>query len=290
MTKYIIATLLVLSVAANSFAEPIGVAFLKIPNGAAEISLGMSGVSHTRGSSAAYWNPARVGIGGSSLGLQFFRSLGDGRGTFGTGTVETTWGGLSVYLFDLGIDGFEARNEPGPPAATFTVHFSVLALGASIKLPWQSRIGIAAKGYLDDFYGNTESSFPVFDAGYAWSSEQWSVGTAVANFSVGKTKQSQLPTTLRAGVSRKDRLGDYSLQDIAEYSVVRNLKGVGHIALEGGYRDRFFLRGGAAISGDYVRPTFGLGVEGGPYRIDAAIALYDEALGSTWRIGLGYGI
>lgn len=290
MTKYIIAGLLVLSATANTLAEPSGAAFLKIPNGAAEISLGLSGVSHSRGGSAAFWNPARAGIGGSSLGLQFFRWLGDGRGTFGTVSFETTWGGVSAYLFDLGIDDFEARERPGQALSTFTVHQSVLAVSGSLKLPMNLRVGLTTKGYLEDIYGDVAAQFPLLDAGLAWTAGKYSVGLMGANLPVNDRMDNPPPMTARLGVSRKDIIGDYSLMDVAEYSVVRKLKGQAHLGLEAGYRERFFLRAGATISPDEVRPTFGIGFESNPYRIDAAIALYDEALGSTWRVGLGYRI
>ncbi len=290
MHKIVISGLVALVISSNAMAEASGAAFLKIPNGAAEISLGMSGVSHSRGGSAAFWNPARAGIGGDNLGLQFFRWLGDGRGTFGTASFETTWGGLSAYLFDLGIDDFEARERPGPAASTFTVHQSVIAVTAAVNMPMDMRVGLTMKGYLEDIYGDVANQFPLLDAGVSWSGGKWSAGLVGANMPVNNRMDNPPPMTARVGVSRKDYLGDYSLMDVVEYSAVRDQKGTAHLGLEGGYKERFFVRGGAAVSGDFVRPTFGLGFESGPYRVDAAMALYDQALGSTWRVGLGYGI
>ncbi len=288
MTKYTATALIILCLAVNASAEPTGAAFLEIPNGATEISLGMSGVSHSRGSSAVFWNPARIGFDGNNLGLQFFRWLGEGRGTFGAASFETKWGGLAAYIFDLGIDDFEARDRPGPPLATFTVHQSVTAVAASVKLPMQARAGLAVKGYIEDIYGDVAKQFPLLDAGVSWSSGVWSAGIMGANFAINDRMDNPPPLTIRTGLSRKDSFGEYSLMDVAEFSVVRNSKGTAHLALEAGYKERFFIRGGAALSEDFVRPTFGLGLEAGPYRIDAAMALYDEALSSTWRVGFGY--
>ncbi len=290
MTKYFTAALLTLSLATSAIADPSGAAFLKIPNGAAEISLGMSGVSHSRGSSATFWNPARAGLEGANLGLQFFRWFGDGRGTFGAASFETKWGGVAAYLFDLGVDDFEARDRPGPPLATFTLHQSVGAVAASLKVPHGVRIGLAVKGTIEDIYGDIAAQFPLLDAGASWSSGKWSAGLMGANLPINDRMSSPPPMTMRAGISRRDAYDDFSLMDVAEVTLVRNLKGTAHLALEAGYRERFFLRGGAAVSGDFIRPTFGFGFESSPYRIDAATALYDEALGSTWRIGLGYSI
>lgn len=289
MTRFRLSALLLLILGADAFAiEPSGAAFLKIPNGTAEISLGMSGVSHANGGGAMYWNPARAGIGGNDLGLQFIRWLGDGRGTFGSVNLKTHWGGLSFYVFDLGLDDFEARIVPGDPDAKFTVHQSVAAAAVSVMTPFSSRIGVTVKGYIEDIYGDIASQFPLLDAGISWSGGRWSAGVMGANFMLNDRVDSPPPTTMRAGVSRKDLIGDFSLMDIAEVSLVRDLKPTAHFGLEAGYRDRLFLRGGTKISSDYVRPTFGIGLVSGPYRIDAALAVYDESLGSAWRFGLGY--
>jgi hypothetical protein len=265
-----------------------GAAFLKIPNGATEISLGMSGVSHSSGSNAIWWNPARIGIGGSYLGIQFFRWLGDGRGTVGTAGFKTKWGGLGASVFDLGMDGFEARERPGPADAEFTVHQSIAVVGGALNLPYGMRGGLSFKGFIEQIYGDVSAQFPLIDAGLNWTGGQWNAGAAVSNMVVNDRMGDPPPLTGRIGVTRIDRVGAFQFKDAVELSFVRNLPGWVHVGLEVGYSERFYLRGGVAANKDDVRPTFGLGMETGSYIFNGGMALFDQALGSTWRAGFAY--
>ncbi len=273
--------------ASGSSLASTGVAFLKIPNGTAEIGLGQSGVSHASGGSAAWWNPALIASGDRGLSLQLFRWIGDSRGTFTAGSFKTSWGGVSAYLFDLSIPDFEARDIPGPAVGFFTVHQSVLALATAAQLPHGLQAGVALKGWMDDIYGDHASDFPILDAGLTWQRGALTAGLAGSNLSLSKHSREPLPQTLRLGGTYRPEMEDYSFLGTGELSYVKGRGTALHVGAEGGWKARFYLRAGWMGGNGISRPSFGLGVMAGSYMIDAALTMNEEALGTTWRMGVG---
>jgi hypothetical protein len=286
-TRIYLAALAATFIIAEAAFAATGAAYLKIPNGPVEIALGQTGVSYAEGGSAVWWNPALIASGNRGLSLQAFHWLADGQGTFGAGSFKTSWGGLGAYFFDLGMPGFEARERPGPADGTFALHQSVLAVAGAANLPFNLNVGAALKATMDDVFGDYAYNYPVLDAGVTWKKGDLAAGLAGSNIALSHRRPEELPRTLRAGASYKRHFGDFSLLGTTEFAAIRGIPPTIHAGVEAGWRDGFFLRGGWMGGSGVSRPSFGVGVVTGPYSIDAATTLYDPALGSSWRIGLG---
>jgi len=263
-----------------------GSAFLKIPNGAAEIALGQTGVSHATGGAAAWWNPALTGV-HQGVSLQSFKGFGDGRGVFGAASVKTSFGGVGAYLFDLGTPGFESREVPGPSQGDFTIHNSVLALAASAALPFNLRTGVALKGTMDQILGAAVYDYPLLDAGLTWGWQKFMFGAAVANVELSQHNRDAAPATVRAGGTVYQPVGEFVLMGSGEVSSVKGIPPAYHAGVEAGWREKVYLRTGATMSDGEFRPAFGIGLVISAYTIDAATTVNDPLLGSTWRVGLG---
>jgi len=285
-TRKILILITALVLSADSIAAT-GSAFLKIPNGAAEIALGQTGVCNASGGAAAWWNPALVGVNDQGISLQSFRGFEDGRGVFGAASVKTGFGGVGAYLFDLGTPGFEVRERPGPSQGTFTLHQSLLALAASVRLPFNIGIGAALKGTMEEMFGVTVYDYPLLDAGLIWGRDLYTVGVSTSNIELSQHNRDAAPSTVRAGGALRHSFGEFGLAGTVELSSVKGIPPAYHGGIEAGWRERVFLRTGATYSAEEVRPSFGLGLLISAYTIDAATTVNDPLLGSTWRIGLG---
>lgn len=249
--------------------------------------MGQTGVSAVGGASSIWWNPALAGVVGG-LTLQSFRSPGDGRGLFGGLSARTRFGGVGIYLFDLSIAGFEAREIPGTPSGEFTLRESILAIAGAVDLPFDLRAGIAIKGTMEDIYGEVATDYPLLDVGVLWSSGAVSAGAAAANVELSDRNRDATPRSLRAGATYRRSEGGLDWRASAELSGVRGIPPAYHVGIEAGWRDRFFLRTGATLTRDDLQPSFGLGLEVGGYNFDAATSLSDEELGDSWRFEIGY--
>jgi len=285
LTRKILILLAALALCSDAMAAT-GSAFLKIPNGAAEIALGQTGVSHATGGASAWWNPALVGA-NQGVSFQSFKGFGDGRGVFGAASVKTSFGGVGAYLFDLGTPGFEVREGPGPSQGTFTLHQSMLALAASVRLPLDIGAGVALKGTMEEMYGTTKYDYPLLDAGLIWGWQKFMFGAAVANVELSQHNRDAAPATVRAGGTVYQPVGEFVVMGSGEVSSVKGIPPAYHAGVEAGWREKVFLRTGATFTDSEIRPSFGIGLVISAYTIDAATTVNDPLLGSTWRVGLG---
>jgi hypothetical protein len=284
-------SILVLFLALNTICNATtSAAFLKIPNGAREVAMGETGVSHAVGGNAAWWNPALIGSGERELAFQTFWWLGDGRGSFGSARFPTKWGGIGGYYFYLGMDGFEARDIPGPPQALFSVRQATLALGGTININDEFRAGLVTKTYLEDIYGDRVTNSAIFDIGVIWQRHLWSAGMTLSNFQFTQKTADGIPQTWRAGISRSQSINDFRVSGALEGSVTKTENPKAHLGIEGAWQEKVFGRIGWVGGDENEHLTYGIGTIIGFYRLDIAFTPFNMGLGSVWRLGLGFKI
>lgn len=270
----------------TSFAAT-GVAFLKIPNGSAEIALGEAGVSQPFSPASSVWNPALLGNGEGGLGIQFFHWLGDGNGLFGSVVFPTRWGGFGGYIFDLSTPDIEVRNQPGEAVGTFTAHQSIIGVSAGARMPYDLNVGASLKGYLDEIYGSTVDDYPILDAGMSWKKGSWAAGASVANIGLADNSPAPLPRIKRVGGSYSGQVENLDYTGLVEYSKTTGEVDLFHCGVQLKWQNLISLRGGWVGGSGVSRPSFGLGFVVGVYTIDTALTLQEKGLGTTWRAGVG---
>lgn len=279
-----------------------GLAYLKVPNGARETAMGETGVSHSRGGAAGWWNPALYAIGGSNVELQMFNWIADGKGSFGGATVKTGFGGFGGYYFNMNMDGFEARDRPGTAQGTFTLHQLAFAGGAGVRIGHGLSAGASYKTFAEDIYGDRLSGYNVIDAGLhfvlpptkgRWGMNGiWSAGTVVTNIALTDESEDDLPLTIKSGLSYSQRDGDLGLLIACEGTAeMRDDHDPSfHIGIELDWIKQFYLRSGFVTGLDTHSWTSGFGVFYNRFRADVSITPYDEPLGTVWRFGIGLGL
>ncbi|MDP8228652.1 MAG: PorV/PorQ family protein [Candidatus Electryoneaceae bacterium] len=312
MIKHTIAVLLlaILSIVASDGFAMNGSAYLKIPNGARETAMGETGVSHSHGGAAMWWNPALPAQGQTAIEFQTFRWLADGGGSFGGASIRTGWGGFGVYYFNLGMDDFEARDRPGPPQATFSLHQVVIAGGMAVNIWHGFSVGAAYKTLTEDIYGDRLNGFNVFDVGIHFvssptSSERsystspptrrggtWSAGTVLTNIASSDATDDPLPLTIKSGLSYKRQFGEFGVMLSGEGSAVMRDDDdpAFHLGLEGDWIKQLYLRCGLMTGYDTHFWTAGIGVHYKSVHFDFSLTPYDEPLGTVWRFGIGLGL
>ena len=264
-------------------------AFLTIPNGARETAMGETGVSHARGGSAVWWNPALIALDGNKLEFQVFNWLLDGQGAFGAGGFRTSWGGIGGYYFNLNLDDFEIRDRPGPAQGSFTVHHSVLALGSSIKISDAINAGLNWKCFYEKLYSSQYSGSGLLDLGIAARWRNWRAGGVLTNYELWDYFKEELPLTTRLGIAYGEDRGQIvwnaSLEGV-------DVKGTDyfHLGIECGWLQTVFLRLGYMQGHSSRDLTYGLGLAKGRYRADLALTPYDYGLGTVWRASIGVGL
>lgn len=261
--------------------------FLNIPNGAREISMGETGVSHAKGGSAVWWNPALIVTERSEIGFHTFRWIADGKGSFGGARFKTDWGGLGFYYFSHGMDGFEAREKPGAPQSTFTVHQLTFAAGSGFRLNENISAGFVFKSSVEDIYGDRETGFHALDMGFLWKSGNWSAGSAVANGQLFNDQKDPFPTTVRLGVSHQHRTDRFSVLASLEASAIIDGDKYLHLGIEAGFTELLFLRSGYMLGHDSRDVSYGLGIRYNHFSADLSLEPFDYDLGTVWRFGLG---
>lgn len=266
----------------------IGLKFLAIPNSTREMSMGETGVSYFGSGSAIWLNPAHMASGTSDVWFQGFRWIADGKGSYGGTRIRTSWGGLGVYYFNHGMDGFEVRDRPGDSQGTFAIHQSVVAAGISYRFTRELATGVVYKGTFEDIYGSTYYTWGIFDWGIIWNTGDTGLGASISNIGVGGFGGVDLPLTGRLGVSRRLEKDDFSGLLVAEGVFAQKDTQYLHLGAETGWRETLHLRLGYMFGHDTRSLTCGLGTTIGRYRMDFALIPVEAELGTTWRIGVGF--
>ena len=261
--------------------------FISIPNGTREIAMGETGVSHAQGGAAAWWNPAFLATEQNEIGFQVFRWIADSRGSFAGARFRTGWGGVGVYYFNQGMDGFEARTSPGPPQGYFSSHQVVFAGGTGVNISKDIAIGAVYKTALEDIYGYRSDDYHALDFGIKWHKEDWTAGVSLSNMELYNDMDEPFPTTLRFGMARHLDIEQFGIILAVEGSNMLDGDSYIHIGLETDWSDVLFLRGGFMSGHDSRGISFGAGVKHRRYRADVSITPFDNSLGTVWRLGIG---
>ena len=260
---------------------------MNVPNGARQIALGETGVSRSVGGSAHWWNPAFAATDRSEIEFQVFRWIADARGSFGSARFKTSWGGIGVYYFNQGMDGFEARDQPGTAKGSFTIHQTLFAGGTGFNLWHSIKAGVIFKTAFEDLYSSMEDDFQAFDIGIAWGIKAWSLGASVSNIELINGTDDPFATTLRFGTTHYRKLAQLDLTLSAEGVQLLESDLYVHLGAELGWNELVFLRSGYMTGHDSKNLSFGVGFGLKRYRADLSIIPFDNELGTVWRIGLG---
>jgi len=275
-------------------------AYLGIPQGARETSMGETGVSLTNGGNGVWWNPAHISSSETGMWLQTFRWITDGKGSYAGFNIPTSWGGLSAYYVNHGMERFEARDRPGAPAGEFTLRQAVLAGGGAVKLPHNVALGIIWKQAIEVIHGSRAHRDNILDLGLNWRSNKYSAGITAANIVFDEKSEDgqdeNLPLTFRGGLSYAHNIDDYHIiaaygGDLRRSPVVGkedDFDFINKLGLEVGWSEMLYGRLGFISGYDSRSLSYGVGVMVKEiYHFDFAVVPTENDLGTTWKMGLG---
>lgn len=271
-------------------------AHLGIPQGARETSMGETSVSINGNGSEIWWNPAHISSNQTSMWMQTFHWFVDGKGSYGGFSVPSRWGGFSAYYMNHIMEGYEARDNPGPSQGDFTLRQSLLAAGGAVNLLRNMSFGFAIKQAIEVFQGRRAKRSNIFDIGLNWQLDKYSVGFAAANVVFDEKKDENLPFTLRSGLSYYHNIDDYNivlayggdLRRPSEVDKEDDFELINKFGLEIGWSEMLFGRLGCMIGDDSQNISYGVGVIAQEiYQFDFAVVPSKYDLGTTWKMGLG---
>jgi hypothetical protein len=160
--------------------------FLKVPLGARETSLGWTGLTHTSGAAAIYWNPANVSrVDGPTASLSYLNHFAGIRSNYVAATYpvkESFVLGISINYMNYGDFVRTTETSPDGGIGTFTPYD--LALGVTFSRPIMTKLhaGLTAK-YLHSKIDKVTASGLSVDFGLAYDvgMRGLRIGTSVTN-------------------------------------------------------------------------------------------------------------
>ena len=262
-------------------------AFLRIPQGAREISMGETGVSHSGGGTSIWWNPAHIGEGKTDIWAQGYQWLEDGKGSFGGVKFRNSLGGFSVSYSTLNMEGFEVRDRPGDPQGEFSLHQAAFAAGYGNTILKNISLGLIYKVAYESFYGDDLTKANILDAGIHWKGRLLSAGFSANNLDLENFGDEEFPTYFRLGLSKQLEFNEFGVLFAGEGIAQVDDEQYYHFGLETDWQNIFFLRAGYMTGHDSRSLTAGLGLNYNKYYFDFAVSPFENELGTSWRIGLG---
>jgi hypothetical protein len=281
MNKKILVTALALLYAVSAFAGEekrgeAGFMFLKVPMGARETSLGTTGLTHSSGASAMYWNPANVSlVDGPSFSFSYLNHFAG---------IATNYAAIAVPMSDIGVFGLSLNymsygditrttvDNPDGGIGTYAPYD--LALGFTYSKQITDRVsgGMTLK-FINSTIDLVEASAYAFDFGFTYNTDFRGLKLAFVASNIGPQTQFQgdglirtqvvdattgetaylrygsepfeLPASVAFGASMdiwRDEVNSVSgtlEQNINSFQVSRT-----NFGAEYGFKNMFFVRGG----------------------------------------------
>lgn len=272
-----------------------GMYSLKVMPDARAAGMGNAGVT-AAGPRGIAWNPAAgAGVDGFAVQAGYGKWLLDAHQE-ALSLVRSTRllnVGLAVTAFNAGRFEYRTEVPTEEPLGYFTPAEYVFALNLS------RRFGIVDVGLSGRYYYaktfEDEASGPGADLGVRVRAvEGLELGLSLTDF--GKNliyvrESFRLPTRARLGAAWTQCLGPAWAAELAvqgSYFVYTGDVNVGGGA-ELAWNQTLFLRGGYEWLGSRGRPAGGLGVGLGDFRLDYALALLNDGLGTSHRLTIGFG-
>jgi len=148
-----------------------GFMFLKVPLGARETSLGWTGLTHTSGAAAMYWNPANVSrVDGPTATLSYLNHFAGIRSNYVAAAYpvkETFVLGVSLNYMNYGNFVRTTESSPDGGIGTFTPYDLAFGVTFSKRILKNLHAGLTAK-YLHSKIDKVDASGIAFDLGVSY--------------------------------------------------------------------------------------------------------------------------
>lgn len=291
-----------------------GLAFLKVGAGTSAVGMGEAYASQVSDATATYWNPAGlVRTNGTDVLLMHNEFIADLRYEYAAAARSFGRHGLGVSFYGLFTSDLEGRDENGAITGEVGFHDLALTLGYGFAVNDELSVGGSVK-YLREFIGDpgaTEdhvATGAAVDVGAQYHVERFRIGGALRNLGgdmsfnevdvVSTTgpggtiggEPFSLPVTVQAGVTFLP--GFEVLEGGLEFAIeARKVKAEDANILFG---TRYRYRNVAALSLGYrsgldtENVSFGLDVFKDQLRVGYAFVPFQDDLGNSHRIAIGY--
>lgn len=288
----------VLALGAAEAAERPGLVSLELPIGPRAVGMGSAFVSVADDATAMYWNPAgltRLGVGDGHFEILFQHNewLADLRQEYvgaGTKIGRHAFGGSFSGFYVNDLDG---RDENGAQTLDFGVYDVVVTASYGLAMTERMAIGGSGKYIVSSIDDHNEFAFAA-DLGAQYElTSAFRIGGAVTNLGKGLTfvrEEDDLPTAVQVGGSYilPQRIGEGSLLVALDGRKARGDDGHALIGAEYDYKGVAQAQVGYGTGFDHQGINFGAGAAVSGWKLNYAVVPFDNDIGTTHRISLGF--
>lgn len=294
-----------------------GFMFLKVPIGARETSLGLSGLTTTSGASALYWNPAGTS-GMDNMSFQFsylnyFAGISSNYFAAAFPIEEVGTFAASINYMSYGDIEITTIDRPQGTGSVYSPYDMAVTLGYSKQVTDRVSAGLAAK-LIYSKIDQVSASGMAFDFGFVYNTQFNGLKLGFAMTNVGlqskyqgdgltfedlrdefgnqtvfwrlDTEPFELPASVNFGLSMDLFRNEQSaVVGMVEQNVNNLQANRSNFGLEYGFRDMFFLRGGYT-SAFQKSVDYSVAGKTGGYSFGGGVSY---KFGETSRVTLDYG-
>ena len=289
-----------------------GMDFLNIGPSPRLLSISEAGTATLTGPSAIYTNPALLVFEEkSSVDLSYTLWISNVNNQFAAANFKRERSAIGLGVYSSVADNFEARNQPGPSAGSFSINYLSLAGSYAYKLGPVS-VGLTAQYLREEVFQFMANGY-AFNAGIA--SEVFDgrvrMGVSVTNlgkmesldilstplpsaFNVGITAGiieintpglNDFPALISAHLSFSHPLEDFSTTDFTD---VEGDEGFINTAISIEAAEMFSIQAGYRFRPTERPLSFGLGLIIDPIRVNYALLPFSTGFGVVHSFGLQY--
>lgn len=271
-----------------------GLSFLKLGVGARSLALGETAVASADDPSAVHYNPAAMRLVNRPQVLIMHKAWIQGTSTeFLAASIPLDAWSIGIQLNATSVPDIEIRQRAGPPEGTFAARNAAIGASAAYSIDSTIAVGLSTNLIYEKILVDETSGIAFGLGGIYRSPWDMTFGLSLTHLgSMGtlRNEASHMPTTLRFGASRTERIE--SLGGVARISadVVAVLPEKTTRLLMGGeftYNELFSIRLGYMSGYETRNVTAGIGLQYEMVRLDYAFVPFRLDFGTTHTFSLG---
>ncbi|MAV58934.1 MAG: hypothetical protein CMG07_03165 [Candidatus Marinimicrobia bacterium] len=270
------------------FVFSFGVESISLPHNAIEIASSNSGLANSQNIGFNFSNIGNTSKGFKISSINWYQNIKGGN-------IEYHWSGKNhhyISLFNLSADDIDLRylTPSENPIDIFSIHHVLFSYGFGTKLKENIRIGIKTNLIYNQLYTDESTGYN-FDFGLSYDyNNDLSLGIALNNLGIEKTKNESLNYPLEAGIGISYHLKDIKSTFHSDFVYHESLSNDLALRLSSTTQiSNFNFIAGLYHTSDKTEFSCGLTFRYRKFELDYGISFH-QALGSPYIFSLKYDI